>query len=216
MAENKTPPSQKPAGPARGTGRARPAAPARRRPPGPPPLVETPGPEPGTPLDAAKLSIGVIERPHGVRGEIRVRLTTDSPEHFAKAKRLFLGDEETQRRVLGVRFHQDNALIRLEGITTPEEVRALSGTPIRTFASEVKPLAEGEYFYFQLIGIKVVNEIGELLGTLIDILETGANDVYVVSPPEGKETILLPNIPSVVLNIDLETQTIVVRPPLYA
>ena len=81
---------------------------------------------------------------------------------------------------------------------------------------EVKPLAEGEYFYFQLIGIKVVNEIGELLGTLIDILETGANDVYVVSPPEGKETILLPNIPSVRPEIDLETQTIVVRPPLYA
>ena len=216
MAENKTPPNPKSGGPTRGTGRARPAAPARRRPPGPPPLVETPGPEPGTPLDAAKLAIGVIERPHGVHGEIRVRLTTDSPEYFAKAKRLFLGDEESQRRVLGIRFHQDNALIRLEGINTPEQVRALGGTPIRTFASEVKPLAEGEYFYFQLIGLNVVNEEGELLGTLTDILETGANDVYVVSSPESKETILLPNISSVILNIDLETQTITVRPPVYA
>src|SRR4051794_2475405 len=216
MAENKTPPTKKSAGPSRGAGRARPAAPARRRPPGPPPLVETPGPEPGTPLAAAKLAIGVIERPHGVHGEMRVRLTTDSPESFAKAKRLFLGDEETQRRVLGVRFHQDNALLRLEGITTPEEVRTLSGTPIRTFASEVKPLAEGEYFYFQLIGINVVDETGESLGTLTDILETGANDVYVVSPPDGKETILLPNIPSVILNIDLEAQTMMVRLPLYA
>jgi 16S rRNA processing protein RimM len=179
-------------------------------------MAETPGPEPGTPLDQAKLSIGVIDRPHGVKGEMQVRLTTDYPEHFTKTKRLFLGDEPSARRVLGIRFHKEKALIRLEGITTPEQVRAISGTPVRIYASEAKPLEEGEYFYFQLIGSRVVTETGETLGTLIDILETGANEVYVVSPPEGKETILLPNIPSVILSIDETTQTIVVRPLEYA
>lgn len=213
MAENNPLSNSKPQ---RSAGRTRPAAPPRRRPPGPPPLAETPGPEPGTPLDQAKLAIGVVDRPHGIKGEMQVRLSTDYPEHFTKAKRLFLGDEPTARRVLGIRFHMEKALIRLDGITTPEQVRALSGTPVRIFASEAKPLAEGEYFYFQLIGSKVVTESGESLGTLTDILETGANDVYVVSPPEGKETILLPNIPSVILAIDQAAQTIVVRPLEYA
>ena len=212
MAENNPPSNKKPQ---RSAGRTRPAAP-RRRPPGPPPLAETPGPEPGAPLDEAKLSIGVIDRPHGVNGEMQVRLTTDYPEHFTKAKRLFLGDEPSARRVLGIRFHKEKALIRLEGFTTPEQVRAVAGTPVRIYASEAKPLEEGEYFYFQLIGSTVVTEAGETLGTLTDILETGANEVYVVSPPDGKESILLPNIPSVILSIDQAAQTIVVRPLEYA
>jgi 16S rRNA processing protein RimM len=182
----------------------------RRRNLGPPPLAETPGPNPGDELDQVKLTVAVIERAHGVRGEMRARITTDRPEQLSKLKTLYLGDETTPRKVLGLRPHQDRVLIRLAGIDTPEAVKALSGTPLRILGSQAAPLAEGEYFLFQLIDNEVVDESGTVLGTLIDIMETGANEVYVIKRPSGPD-LLLPNIPSVVLNIDTDAKRIVVN-----
>lgn len=181
----------------------------RRRNLGPPPLAETPGPNPGDELDQVRLTVAVIERSHGVRGEMRARITTDTPERLTKLKSLFLGDEATPRKVLGVRFHQDRVLIRLAGIDTPEAVKALSGTPLRILGSEAAPLAEGEHFIFQLIDNEVVDESGAVLGTLADIMETGANEVYVIKRPSGPD-LLLPNIPTVVLRIDTEAKRIIV------
>jgi 16S rRNA processing protein RimM len=155
--------------------------------------------------------VAVIERPHGVQGEIRARITTDTPERLAKLKSIFLGDEPKPRKVLGVRFHQDRVLFKLEGIGTPEAVKALSGTPLRIMGSQAAPLAEGEHFIFQLIDNEVVDESGAVLGRLIDIMETGANEVYVVKRDAGPD-LLLPNIPSVVLNIDTAAKRITVHP----
>lgn len=182
----------------------------RRRNFGPPPLAETPGPNPGDAPEQIKLTVAVIERPHGVRGEMRARITSDHPDQLSRLKMLYLGDEANPRKVLGVRFHQDRVLVRLAGIDTPEAVKALSGTPLRILGSQAAPLAEGEYFLYQLIDNEVVDESGAVLGTLIDIMETGANEVYVIKRPAGPD-LLLPNIPSVVLSIDPDAKRIVAK-----
>jgi 16S rRNA processing protein RimM len=191
--------------------RPRPPMSYRRQQFGPRPLAETAGPNPGDDLTQVKLTVAVIERPHGVRGEMRARITTDRPEQLKRLKSLYLGDEASPRNVLGVRFHQDRVLLRLAGIDTPEAVKALSGTPLRILGSQTAPLAEGEYFLFQLIDNEVVNEAGEVIGRLHDIIETGANEVYVVKRPDAPD-LLLPNIPTVVLSIDPDAKRIVVKP----
>jgi 16S rRNA processing protein RimM len=191
--------------------RPRPPVAYRRRNFGAPPLAETPGPKPGDDLSQVKLTVAVIERSHGVRGEMRARITTDHPEQLATFKTLYLGDEATPRKVLGMRPHQDRVLIRLAGIDTPEAVKALSGTPLRILGSQAAPLAEGEYFLFQLLENEVVDESGAVIGQLIDIMETGANEVYVIKRPDAPD-LLLPNIPNVVLSIDPDAKRIVVKP----
>jgi len=196
--------------------RQRPPAPRRRRPAGPAPLADTPGPSRSDDVKGVRLTVAVIERPHGVRGELQARITSDTPDRLLGYKRLYLGEEANPRKVLSARFHQDRVLYRLSGIATPEQVRALSGTPLRIPGSAAAPLAEGEYFLYQLIDSTVVDEGGEVLGVLVDIMQTGANDVYVVRPADGAPDILLPNIPSVILAIDPANARITVRLPEYA
>jgi 16S rRNA processing protein RimM len=199
-----------------GIARQRPVAPAPRRASGPPPLAETTGPDRGQRPDDVRLTVAVIERPHGVQGELQARITTDTPDRLLRLKTLYLGDEPAPRKVLGARFHKDRVLYRLSGITTPEQVRALYRTPLRIPGTAAAPLAEGEYFLYQLIDSTVVDESGTALGVLVDIMETGANEVYVVRPAGGGPDLLLPNIPSVVLTIDVENSRITVRQPEYA
>jgi 16S rRNA processing protein RimM len=208
----------RPSAPRRGAGPVRPGGP-RGVPPrtvAPPPLAQTPGPSLDTPLAEARLSVGMIERPHGVRGESRVRLYTDKPEHLTSIKQIYLGDETQPRKLLGIRFHQEHALMRIAGIVTPEAVRALHGTQVRIAGKDATPLQPGERFYYQLIGMAVVTESGDPVGELTDIMETGANEVYVVTPPGGGDDVLLPNIPDVILAIDDATRTITIRPLVYA
>lgn len=189
--------------------------PAKRSQPRQVMLSETPGPDRSAPLDDVKLAVAVIERPHGVFGEFQASLITDTPERLLKLKSIYVGDEETPRKIKSVRTHQDRLILKLTGINSPDAVRALSKTPLRIPGSAAAPLAEGEHFYFQLMDSTVVDESGTTIGTLVDIMETGANEVYVVRPVEGKEDILLPNIPSVVLEIDTVAARIVVRPLEY-
>lgn len=196
--------------------RLRSAPPVRRRAPGPPPLAETPGPSRADEPAGVRLTVAVIERPHGVRGEFQARITTDTPDRLLTLKSIYLGDEATPRKVQGARFHKDRVLYRLSGITTPEQVKDLYGTPLRIPGSAALPLKEGEYFLYQLIDSIVVDEAGNELGTLVDIMETGANEVYVVRPTGDGQDILLPNIPSVILDIDLDAARITVKPLDYA
>lgn len=195
--------------------RKRPAPPVRRRAPGPPPLAETGGPARAEPLSDVRLTVAVIERPHGVRGEFQARITTDTPDRLLTIKSIYLGDETSPRKIQGARFHKDRVLYRLTGITTPEQVKRLAGTPLRIPGTAAAPLKEGEYFLYQLIDSTVVDEEGNTLGTLVDIMETGANEVYVIRPERDGADILLPNIPSVVLDINLDEARITVRPLEY-
>ena len=187
---------------------------APRTPRTPPRLADTAGPEPATPLARARLIVGTILAPHGLRGEFKLRLQTDDPEHLLTLKRLYLGDEPSPRTVLSGRMHQGNALLRLQGISSPETVERLRGTPLSIRASDARPLAENEYFLFQIIGLDAFTEAGERLGKVTDLMETGANDVLVITPDEGAD-ILLPSHPDVVLSVDPAAGKVVVRPLSY-
>jgi 16S rRNA processing protein RimM len=90
----------------------------------------------------------------------------------------------------------------------------MRGVVVRIDRSQAAPLGEDEYYQFEILGLQVVDEAGNVLGRVIEILETGANDVYVVQRPDGSE-LLLPAIRSVILAVDLEQQRLVVRPPRY-
>lgn len=178
-------------------------------------LAETMGPDAATPLAAVRLVVGTIVGPHGVRGEVKLRVVTDDPEHLGHVPRVFIGDEPRPRRLLGVRFHGGQALLRIQGITTPEAVDALRGRPVRIAGSDARPPAPGEYFLYQLLGLEVIDEEGTALGRVADVMETGAHDVLVVAPPDGGADILLPNHPEVVLDVRPDEGQMVVRPLVY-
>jgi 16S rRNA processing protein RimM len=195
----------------------RPAANPKHR--GRPPvrtLIETAGPEPATPLADVRLTVGRIGGTHGVRGELKMRNLTDDPEHLKRVERVYLGNADTPIALKGVRFTKDGALITLEGVTTPEAGARLSGLPVKIAGTDARPLEEGEYFLFQLIGLKVLTEDGTPAGTVTDLMETGAHDVLVIGErPDAADDLLVPNHPEFVLEISPEKGTIIIRPPVY-
>lgn len=195
--------------PRRGQGRRPPRGDRRA------PLAATPGPDPGTPLDQVRLAVGTIVGAHGVHGEIKLRVETDEPDHLPAIRRVFVGDETSPRPLRGVRFHGGQALLRISGIDTPEAVDALRGTVVRIAGSDARPPADGEFFLYQLIGLTAVDEAGTSLGQVTDLLPTGANDVFVVTPEGGGPDLLLPHHPEVVLAIEPERGQMVVRPLVY-
>ncbi|MGC4107744.1 MAG: ribosome maturation factor RimM [Thermomicrobiales bacterium] len=194
----------------------RPAAnPRRRTAPRVKRLIETAGPAPTTPVNEVYLTEGVLAGSHGVRGEIKMRILTDQPDHLTTVTRVFIGEPPVPMRLLGVREHGDMLLIRLEGITTPEQAKELSGKAVKIAGSDARPLAEGEYFLFQLIGLTVQDEQGEAIGTVADLIETGAHDVLVITPSAGGQDILIPNHPEYVLTMSPEEGLLVARLPVY-
>lgn len=161
------------------------------------------------------MTVGVVSGAHGVEGELKVRLTTDDPDHLMTVKRLFVGDAPEAIRHRGLRLHNGVALLRLPGVTTPEQAKGLTGTPIRIAGSDARPLAANEYYLYQVVGIAVTDEAGTPLGTVVDILETGANDVFVVRPGDESPDMLLPSIPDVVIDLRPADGVMIVRPLTY-
>jgi 16S rRNA processing protein RimM len=149
-----------------------------------------------------------------VQGELKLKLLTDHPEHLPTIRNVYLGDSEEPTEVKGFRFQGDQGLILLDGIDNPEDGKRLGGLKVRILGSDAAPLEEGEYFLFQLIGLKAETESGEAVGIVTDLLETGAHDVLVIQPEEGDE-LLVPNHPEYVRDILPEEGRIVIVPPVY-
>lgn len=156
-------------------------------------------PLPGEPVFVA---VGKLRRPHGVRGEIIMDIYTDFPERLRAGMTLYAGDEQQELILIRRRWHQDTLLMTFEGYATPESIGVLRNQVLYVRTADLPPLPEGEYYHHQLLGMAVTDETGRLLGTVSDILETGANDVIVVRPEAGRE-ILLPMTDEVVLEISL-------------
>jgi 16S rRNA processing protein RimM len=148
------------------------------------------------------LVVGFLRRPHGVRGEILMDIHTDFPERLKTGMTLFVGDEYKPMVVANRRPHASAMLVRFRGIKTPEDAGLYRNSWVYVPTANRPKLPEGEYYHHQLIGLNVVTDDNRNLGLLADIIETGANDVYVVRDAEGKE-ILLPAIPSVILDVKL-------------
>jgi len=149
------------------------------------------------------LVVGFLRRPHGLEGEIVMDLHTDFPERFRKGRKLLVGEEHKSLTLAGVRPHQLGMLVKFKGVETPEAAGTYRNQWVYIKATEAQPLPEGQIYQHQLFGFQVVDDHDQLLGELVEIIETGANDVYVVRSDAGKE-ILLPAIPSVILETDVE------------
>lgn len=156
------------------------------------------------------LVIGEILKPHGVHGEVRVMPHTDLPERFTWLKEIHLGEDDPQLvPVESVRFHQNLVLLKLSGYDSREACAVLRGQLLLIPEDEALPLAEGEYFLYQLVGLAVYTDEGEHLGSLVEVLETKANNVFVVRGSRGE--VLLPDIDEVVLEIDFEAERMLVH-----
>jgi 16S rRNA processing protein RimM len=181
----------------------------------PRPLIQTPGPDPDTPVEHVRLAVGRVVGAHGLAGELKVVPLTDDTDQFDRFRFVYLGDEAIPRRVRGVRFHGGQVLLRLAGIGTRDGAEAHRGEMIRVRGAELRPLDEGEYFLYQLIGLEARDQAGERLGTVVDLIETGTADVVVIQPDGDAPQVLLPNIPTAVLEIRPRERVMVVRPLDY-
>lgn len=153
--------------------------------------------------------IGQITKPHGVRGEVRVRPYTDEPARFTWLEQVYVGNKDPQpMAVEQARVHQSMILLKLAAVNDRMAADQLRGEWLLVPETEALPLAEGEYFLFQLEGLSVFTAEGETLGTLTSIIETGANNVFVVQGDQGE--LLLPDIDEVVQEIDFENGRVVV------
>ncbi|HEU5013473.1 MAG TPA: ribosome maturation factor RimM [Roseiflexaceae bacterium] len=166
-----------------------------------------------TPIPDDFLLIGEIVAPFGTHGQVKVRSYTDHVEHLQRRIRaVYLGPEWQQVPLKHVLEHKPGLLVlTLGGVTTREQADDLRGTEVAIREQEAAPLDEGEYFIHQLYGLTVVNEAGETLGKVREVMETGANDVLVVQR-DGQPDVLIPMIHDVVQELDIANHRVVIRP----
>ncbi len=160
------------------------------------------------------LEAGEIVGTHGVRGEVRVRPECDSPEQFSTLRTIYFDSDGKRAVRMKARPHKTIALAKLEGVDTVEAAAALRGTMLYLNRRDLK-LEKGRYFICDLIGTQIVDyDTGALYGTCSDVSHTGgANDVYHLTTPVGKE-VLIPVIPDIVKEVDLENNCIRITPML--
>ena len=164
------------------------------------------------------LRIGVITRSHGVHGEVKVYPTTDYPERFEEVSEVILktkkGDVKTT--IESVKYFKNLVIVKFQCFHNPEEIQGYAGCDIMISREQAQPLEEGEYYIADLIGCNVIaDELSEglagcKLGVVKDVLQTGANDVYVVEKADGSE-ILFPVIADCIKNVDIENGNITVH-----
>ena len=164
------------------------------------------------------LRIGVLTRPHGVHGEAKVFPTTDYPERFEEVTEVVIKTKHGDIRtgIDGVRYYKNLAIVKFTCFQNPEEIQGLAGSDIMISRDQAQPLEEGEYYIADLLGCRVIADedsdtfAGQELGVVKDVLQTGANDVYVVKTPSGSE-LLLPVIPDCIRKVDIEAGVITVN-----
>lgn len=143
-------------------------------------------------------------------GYLKVEASTDFPERFAPGSVLYLGDQPTV--VQRSRSTKGRVVVKLDVVDDRTQAESLRGRLLTVPPDQLKPLGEGSYYHFQIIGIGVWSDQGEFLGTLTQILSTGSNDVYVVTGDSRKE-LLLPAIAESILEVDLRENRMTVRVP---
>jgi 16S rRNA processing protein RimM len=158
------------------------------------------------------LRVGVISSTHGIKGEVKVFPTTDDNKRFTKLKKIILdtGKEKIELEIENVRFFKQMVILKFKGIDNINDIEKYKGKDLLITRENAVPLEKDEYFIYDIIDSVVITDKGEELGTLIEVLTTAANDVYVVKTKENKE-ILLPSIKECILDIDIEKKIIEVH-----
>jgi 16S rRNA processing protein RimM len=156
------------------------------------------------------VQVGMLRRPHGLKGETLVSIDTDFPERLKVKTKLFLGEDHLPVTIASRRQHNDGLLLAFAEFPDKDSLEQIRNLPLFVHISDIPKLPDGEYYQHQLLGLDIVEEDGKVLGPLIQIMHTGANDVYVVREADGKE-LLLPAIRDVLQKVDLEKKQIIVR-----
>lgn len=158
------------------------------------------------------LQVGVISSTHGIRGEVKVFPTTDDVKRFKKLKQVVLdtGREKLPLEVESVKFFKQFVILKFKGIDNINDIEKYKGKSLLVDREHAVKLRKDEYFIADMIGMDVFTEDGELFGVLKDVLETGANDVYIIETQDEKE-VLVPAIKQCILNVDIENRKMVIH-----
>ena len=148
------------------------------------------------------ICIGKIHRAHGIKGDVVLDPMTDFPERIRRGKAVYAGDEHKLLTVSRVRQKAPFLLVGFKEIEDETAAAAFRNTYVYVKTADLPKLPEGEYYFHQLIGLEAVNMDGEHIGILSEILETGANDVYVIRKDDGSEE-LVPDVPQFIRQIDM-------------
>lgn len=160
------------------------------------------------------LAIGQLRRSHGLKGEIIMEVFTDFPERISTGKTVYCGNAYAPLILQSVRPHGKFILLSFKEYDSIDDIRSLTNQILYVKKSELPKLPNGQYYHHEILGLEIVDENGEKLGILTEIILTGANEVYVVKNEEQKE-ILLPAIKSVILEINLSEKYIKVKQPQW-
>lgn len=158
------------------------------------------------------LRVGVITATHGIRGEVKVFPTTDDPQRFKKLKKCIISGkrENIEAEVSSVKFFKQYVILKFKGFDSINDIEQFVKRDLLVTRENAVECAPGEYFICDLIGLEVITDEGNSIGELTDVLETGANNVYEVTAPDGK-TILIPVIEQCILEHDMEKRTVTVH-----
>ena len=158
------------------------------------------------------LRVGVITSTHGVKGEVKVFPTTDDAGRFKQLKEVLLdtGKERIPMEIQQVKFFKNMVILKFKGYDTINEIEIYKGKDLLVTRDHAVKLGPDENFIADLIGLEVFTDQGERLGSLTDVLKTGANDVYEVTMENGKQ-VLLPAIKQCILQVDLDAGKVLVH-----
>ena len=156
--------------------------------------------------------VGVISNTHGIRGEVKVYPTTDNVRRFDDLKEVILdtGKEQLNLHVTSVKYFKNMVILKFKEFDNINDIIPYKGMDLFVTRENAIPLEAGEYYIADIIGSKVITDEDKILGTLTDVLQTGANDVYVVKTKDGKE-VLLPSIEECILDRDIENKIVKVH-----
>ena len=157
------------------------------------------------------LQVGVISSTHGIRGEVKVFPTTDDPARFKKLKKVLLdtGEERLELELQSVKFFKQFVILKFRGIDNINDIEKYKGRSLMVPREDAVKLEKDEYFIADLIGMDVFLEDGSLFDRIKDVLETGANDVYIVQTQEKE--VLIPAIKDCILQVDVESNKMVIH-----
>lgn len=163
---------------------------------------------PSTGEPVVYLAVGTLRRSHGIRGDVLVDVITDFPERLKPGTYVYLGENKKPIKITRRRQHNEGLLLGFEGIKNAEDVARYRTLTMYVRAEDRPPLPEGEYYHHQILGLNVEDESGLALGVITEIIETGANDVYVITPAtQPARDILIPALKQVILQVDLQAKT---------
>lgn len=156
--------------------------------------------------------VGVIANTHGIKGEVKVFPTTEDATRFTDLKKVFLDTKSGMQSmtITGVRYFKNMVIVKFKGINDINDIEKYKGCDLYVSREDALPLEEDEYYIGDILDAKVVDDTGEELGVLTDVLQTGANDVYVVECTDGKE-VLFPVTKECVLDIDTDQKLVTVH-----